>query len=76
PAGTPRDEVEAAIRNDGFGHPTFLEAASDRNTLVGGYPAGLFPYYIVVDEKARIAGHGSLTDVLRKSGLTTLIGKR
>ncbi len=67
PPGTPPEEVEKAVLEQHLGHPTFLATGKDSdasNARIGGYPAGVFPYYIQVDAKGRVAGHGSLSEIL------------
>ena len=59
PAGTPADEVAKVIKDQELGYPTFL-AADDAAGKVGGYPANMFPYCVLVDRNGRVAGHGSL----------------
>jgi len=67
PSGTPPEEVEKTVLAQQLGHPTFLATGKDSdasNARIGGYPAGVFPYYIQVDARGRVAGHGSLSEIL------------
>jgi thiol-disulfide isomerase/thioredoxin len=69
PPATSAQEVEKAVLDQQLGHPTLLATGmvSDAsNARIGGYPAGVFPYYIQVDAKGRVAGHGSLSEILGK----------
>src|SRR5262249_23284794 len=57
PAGTPREEVEGVISDRQLGYPTFLAAARNDDADVSkieGYPAGVFPYCILVDAAGRV----------------------
>ena len=79
PSGTSAEEVEAFIRNEKVGDPTFL--SSEENTVVssqkiGDYPAGVYPYYIVVNAQGQVAGHGSLSEILNKFDMDALIAPR
>jgi len=79
PSGTSREEVEKVIRDRQLGYPTFL--ATDKNSdasnpKIAGYSAGVFPYCILVDAQGRVAGHGSLSELLGKIGVETLIAPR
>ena len=62
PAGTSAEEVGKVISDQELGYPTFLASAKlrDGDRKIGGYPAGMFPYCILVDGEGRVAGHGSL----------------
>jgi hypothetical protein len=78
PSGTPATEVEKVIRDEKLGYPTFL--ASEKNTdatspKIAGYPAIRFPYYILVDSKGQVVGHGSFTQLLEQFGVDALIGQ-
>ena len=67
PAGTPSDAVEKVIRDQQLGYSTFLAADADidaNNPTIAGYPAGFFPYSILVDADGKVAGHGFLSDLL------------
>jgi RNA polymerase sigma factor (sigma-70 family) len=71
PAGTPVEDVERVIREANFGYPTFLDPARNpdaKNPTIGGYPAVVFPYYVLVDAQGRVAGHGFLSEILDKFG--------
>jgi len=79
PSGTSREEVEKFIRDQQLGYPTFL--ATDKNSdasnpKIAGYSAGVFPHCILVDAQGRVAGHGSLSELLRTFGVGTLIAPR
>src|SRR5881396_3806841 len=57
PSGTPAEEVEKVIRNRQLGYPTFLTVGKEgdaSNPKIGGYPAGVFPYCILVDAKGQV----------------------
>jgi RNA polymerase sigma factor (sigma-70 family) len=76
PTGTSREEVEKVVRDEQLGYPTFL--ATDKNSdasnpKIAGYSAGVFPYCILVDAQGRVAGHGSLSELLGKFGVSILI---
>jgi RNA polymerase sigma factor (sigma-70 family) len=67
PAGTPAADVEKVIREQKLGYPTFLATDKDadpKRPTIGGYPAGVFPYYVLVDARGRVAAHGFLSDLL------------
>ncbi|MDR3621052.1 MAG: sigma-70 family RNA polymerase sigma factor [Paludisphaera borealis] len=63
--------IEQDVRDQQFGHPAFLETNASRGVTedrIGGYPAGVFPYYVFVDAQGRVAGHGLLSEILDKFG--------
>jgi thiol-disulfide isomerase/thioredoxin len=67
PPGTPATEVEQVIAEQKLRYPTLLAAGKGGNTkslTIGGYPAGVFPYCVVVDAQGRVAGHGPLSDMI------------
>jgi hypothetical protein len=79
PAGTPAEDVEQVIRDQKLGYPTFLAAGKDadaKNPKIGGYPAGVFPYYVLVDARGRVAGHGFLSELLDEFGVDALLAPR
>jgi hypothetical protein len=45
-------------------YPTLL--AQEEGELVGGYPAVVFPHYILVDAHGTVAAHGHLTEMAMK----------
>ncbi len=76
PPGTPPEEVERDRKLYQLDYPTYLnpDKNGDLNPAkVAGYPAAVFPYYILVDAQGRVAGHGSLTELLGKFGVGTLL---
>jgi RNA polymerase sigma factor (sigma-70 family) len=67
PAGTPAAQVEQVIRDRQLGYPTFLAAGQGGDgkvPLIGGYPAGVFPYCVLVDAQGRVVRHGLLWDII------------
>jgi thiol-disulfide isomerase/thioredoxin len=62
PAGTPAEDVGKVINDQELDYPTWLASAKtgEGERKIGGYPAGVFPYCVIVDGKGRVAGHGSL----------------
>lgn len=65
PAGTPAEEVREIIDEFELGYPTFLDSRAGSgaaNRSIAGYPAGIFPYCILVDAQGNVAAHGSLHD--------------
>lgn len=79
PPETPPEEVEKAIVDHQLGYPTLLAGPTEGfliHARIGGYPTGVYPYCIMVDARGQIAGHGSLTDVLRTFGVKRLIAPR
>jgi RNA polymerase sigma factor (sigma-70 family) len=64
PAGTPAAEVEKVIRDQQLGYPTLLATGKEAKDPIGGYPAGVFPYCVLIDARGRVAAHGFLSDVL------------
>src|SRR5439155_5624036 len=62
PSGASAEEVEKVIRDHGLGYPTVL----GKDKTVGEYPAVVFPYYILVEARGRVAGHGFLSELLGK----------
>ena len=79
PSGTTAAEVEKAMRDDQFIHPTFLESANVGDSFrprIGGYPTGVYPYYILVDAKGLVAGHGHLIELMKQLGMRSLIGEK
>jgi RNA polymerase sigma factor (sigma-70 family) len=76
PSGTSREEVENFLRDQQLNYPTFLAPANmgePGHTKIGDYPAGVFPYGILVDAQGRVAGHGSLSKLLETFGTDALI---
>jgi len=78
PSGTPAEEVERFIRDQTLGYATFLATGKEREAghpKTGGYPVGVFPYYILVDAQGRVVGHGSfsLSELLERFGMDALI---
>jgi thiol-disulfide isomerase/thioredoxin len=79
PAGTPAEEVEKFIRDEKLGYPTFLSTDRSRDgnsPRIGDYPAGVLPYCILIDAQGKVAGHGSLSEVLEKHGADALLAPR
>lgn len=67
PAGTPAADVEKVIGDQKLGYPSLLATGKGGNAkdlTIGGYPAGVFPYCVLVDAQGRVAGHGPLSEVL------------
>jgi cytochrome c biogenesis protein CcmG/thiol:disulfide interchange protein DsbE len=62
PGGTPAAEVAKIIADHDLGYPTLLGSAGagEGAQKIGGYPAGMLPYCIIVDAEGRFAGHGPL----------------
>ena len=76
PSGTPREDVEKVIHDQQLGYPTFLAPAGNKDVsaeTIGGYPSGVFPYCILVDPQGRVAGHGSLSELLERVGIDALM---
>ncbi len=77
PSGTPLDEVQKAARDQAIDQATLLETTNEgtgANRKIGGYPAGVFPYYVLVDAQGRVAGQGFLTDLMKEVDGDALIG--
>lgn len=68
PAGTPAADVENAIRDHQLTYPTLLGTGDASTRAIGGYPSGVFPYYVLVDAQGRVAVHGPLSKVLGAVG--------
>jgi thiol-disulfide isomerase/thioredoxin len=64
PFGAPADEVAEFITQHKFGYPTIL--GQEEGEMVAGYPAVLFPHYIVVDTQGTVAAHGHLAEMAKK----------
>jgi thiol-disulfide isomerase/thioredoxin len=66
PAGTPAEDVEKVIREQKLGYATLLAAGKGdaKVPTIGGYPAGVFPYCVLVDAQGRVAAHGLLWELL------------
>ena len=67
-----KKKVEKAIVDHQLGYPTLLAGPTEGfliDARIGGYPTGVYPYCIMVDSRGQVAGHGSLTDVLRTFGV-------
>jgi thiol-disulfide isomerase/thioredoxin len=58
PAGTPAAEVEKVIREQKLGYSTFLAPGDAKKPAIGGYPAAVFPYSIMVDAQGFVVKHG------------------
>jgi hypothetical protein len=70
-------EVERVIRDQDLRYPTFLARnSSPSSPKIGGYPAGVFPYCIVVDAQGQVAAHGSLSELVQKFGIDRLTSAR
>jgi thiol-disulfide isomerase/thioredoxin len=79
PSGTPAEEVEKVLRDQSWDCPTFLSPGGEGDASppkIGGYPVGVFPYYILVDAQGRVAGHGFLSELREKFGEDALIAPR
>lgn len=67
--GTPREEIEAAIKKTGMNYPIVLgaEEKGDGRELgkISGYPVGMFPCCVLIDKDGKVVAVGSLDDVLR-----------
>lgn len=82
PSGTSAGEIEKLIDDRKLPYPTLLapDGAKDPNgPKLAGYPAGVFPYCILVDAKGRVSAHGLLSSLeakLRESAiLSQFLGK-
>ena len=77
PDGTPAETVEKFIRDQKLPYPTLIAQGKggDAEAKIGGYPAIMFPYCVLVDAKGRVAGHGALAEVLETFGPDALIGQ-
>jgi RNA polymerase sigma factor (sigma-70 family) len=67
PAGTPAEDVGKVIREQKVGYPTFLATGNDadpKRPRIGGYPAGVFPYCVLIDAQGRVTAHGMLSELL------------
>ena len=75
PHGATAEEVEAMTRDQKLGHATFLESEKTdaKEPKIGGYPAAVFPYYVLVDAEGRVAAHGLYTDLIEKVGVRAMI---
>ena len=74
PSGTPAEDVKNAVLEQRLGYPTFLATAKN-SAKIADYPSGIFPYYILIDAAGQVAGHGSLSDLLRSHGIHSLLPK-
>ena len=75
PPGTSTEEINKILRDQKLGYPTLVapdKGGTATNTKIAGYPAGVFPYYVLVDAQGRVAGHGVLRDLLKKFGSAAL----
>ena len=65
PVGTEVDRVQEDIEKYELNYPTFL-ASTDQSDgdsrSIAGYPAGIFPYCILVDAQGNVAAHGGLSE--------------
>jgi thiol-disulfide isomerase/thioredoxin len=80
PPGTPAAEVEKFVQDRELGYPTFVAAGKwdGKSRTIGGYPAAVFPYCVLVDAQGKVAAHGPLSEVtggLREARLTELVGR-
>ena len=82
PPGTPTEEIEKLIGDRKLPYATLLatDNLKDPNgPKLGGYPAGVFPYCVLVDGQGRVAAHGLLSEitsaVTAASRLAKLSGK-
>jgi thiol-disulfide isomerase/thioredoxin len=79
PPETPAEEVEKAIADHQLDYPTLLAGPTEGfliDARICGYPAGVYPYCILVDAQGRVAGHGSLAELLRRFGVEPLTAPR
>lgn len=63
PSGTESEDVEGAMQEAKLGYPTYVasdDRPGDGDHRIAGYPANMFPYYVLVDAKGKVAAHGSL----------------
>ena len=63
PSDTNRETVQKAVESAGLKYSIF-HARQDEEGLVAGYPATIFPYAVLIDAGGRVAGHGSLQEVM------------
>jgi RNA polymerase sigma factor (sigma-70 family) len=71
PAGTPAGDVETVVGEQKLRYPTFLATGTDadpKRPTIGGYPAGAFPYCVIVDAQGRVTAHGMLSELLPAVG--------
>jgi thiol-disulfide isomerase/thioredoxin len=76
PPGTPAETVAAAVRERKSSWPTFVaqgKSGGGGPVDIGGYRVGAFPYYVLVDAKGRVAGHGFLPALLKQFGAAAMI---
>jgi RNA polymerase sigma factor (sigma-70 family) len=67
PAGTPAEDVAKVIGEQKLGYPTFLamgKGADPKRPTISGYPAGVFPYCVLVDARGQVIAHGLLSELL------------
>src|SRR5262249_27230581 len=53
------------VRDRQFGYPTFVATGKwdGKSRTIGGYPAAVFPYCVLVDAQGKVAAHGPLSEV-------------
>ena len=76
PSGTTAAEIEKLAKDHRLTYPTFLASGKEGagiDATIGGYPAAVFPYCILVDAQGKVAGAGLLSEVMRKVGVSALI---
>lgn len=62
PSGTDMDQIRKAASETKMAYPTAVAPPGSKDMF--GYPLALFPYCIEVDERGKVAKHGSLREVL------------
>jgi len=65
PAGTQTGKVEATLAEAEIKFPTWLAAKREGRgprARISGYPATIFPYYVLVDAEGLVRAHGSLRE--------------
>lgn len=66
PAGTPAEDVIKMIQEYELGYPTFVSdkegPAKGTGRTIAGYPAGVFPYAVLVDAEGNVVSHGMLRE--------------
>lgn len=67
--GTPREEIEAVIKETGMNYPVMLGAEGKGDGRepgkISSYPVGMFPCCVLIDKDGNVEAVGSLDDVLR-----------
>ena len=60
--GTPLEDVKDAVTEESLSYPTLLPRGEHGAAKIGDFPAGVYPYAILVGPNGKVVAHGALDD--------------